>query len=323
MKKALQTPLVSIIIPTYNRAHFIGETLDSIQAQTYTNWECIVVDDGSSDNTDEVLVDYIKKDIRFQYHPRPKDRLPGGNAARNYGYELSRGEYIQWFDSDDLMLPKKIEFQLNSIQNENADFSVCEGAAFLNNPLIYKKKWDLHKNGDLLFNHIKGNVVFGTNGPLFLKSFLEGNKLFNESLIIRQEWEFFNRILIRKPNVIIVNNILYLYRNMEDGIRGSINYNKHKCKMVTNRLTLREINNSMVFNKDLDFLYRRFVLMMVIHNSKRVLKEGKYGDLFYLFNTFLISLNFNYLYVSVKKILNKPIILINIFESVFKKNNNA
>ena len=64
----MHTPLVSIIIPAYNRAHLIGETLDSVLAQTYINWECIVIDDGSNDNTSELLAEYCKKDNRFQYH---------------------------------------------------------------------------------------------------------------------------------------------------------------------------------------------------------------------------------------------------------------
>lgn len=60
--------LISIIIPTYNRSHLIRETLDSILAQTHKNWECIVVDDGSTDETEDVLNEYVKKDNRFQYH---------------------------------------------------------------------------------------------------------------------------------------------------------------------------------------------------------------------------------------------------------------
>ena len=99
----MDEPLVSIIIPTYNRAHLIGETLDSIIAQTYTNWECIVVDDGSSDDTVEVLDTYCIKDSRIKYYQRPDEYLPGGNGARNYGFKLSNGEYVNWFDSDDIM----------------------------------------------------------------------------------------------------------------------------------------------------------------------------------------------------------------------------
>ena len=102
--------LVSVIIPTYNRSHLLDETLVSLLNQTYQNWECIVVDDDSTDTTTAVLQKYIAKDNRFQYHHRPKDRLRGGNAARNYGFEISKGKYIQWFDSDDIMLPEKLQF---------------------------------------------------------------------------------------------------------------------------------------------------------------------------------------------------------------------
>ncbi len=77
-----EQPLVSIIIPTYNRAHLIGETLDSVLAQTYTNWECIVVDDGSTDATDELMAKYCAKDARIRYYHRPDLHLSGGNGAR-------------------------------------------------------------------------------------------------------------------------------------------------------------------------------------------------------------------------------------------------
>ena len=106
-------PLVSIIIPTYNRANLIGETLNSIKAQTYTNWECIVVDDGSTDQSDRVLEIYCKKDHRFQFYNRPEKRPKGANACRNYGFKKSKGVYILFFDSDDFMLKTKLELQLN------------------------------------------------------------------------------------------------------------------------------------------------------------------------------------------------------------------
>ena len=85
---------VSIIIPTYNRCHLIGQTLDSIISQSYKNWECIVVDDGSTDYTDELIEFYCRKDFRIRYFRRPKNRLKGANACRNYGWSKSSGRVI-------------------------------------------------------------------------------------------------------------------------------------------------------------------------------------------------------------------------------------
>ena len=105
-------PLVSIIIPTFNRSQLICETLDSVLAQTYENWECIIVDDGSTDDTKTVVSEYVKKDSRFQFHHRPINRPKGGNAARNFGYENSKGEYINWIDDDDIMLEDFIKIKI-------------------------------------------------------------------------------------------------------------------------------------------------------------------------------------------------------------------
>ena len=88
----MESYLVSVIIPTYNRSHLIGETLDSIMLQTYDNWECIIVDDGSIDYTTELLEFYIKRDDRFKFFKRTKDYLSGGNGARNYGLNLAKGD---------------------------------------------------------------------------------------------------------------------------------------------------------------------------------------------------------------------------------------
>jgi len=96
--------LVSIIIPTFNRAHLLGETLDSVITQTYSNWECIVVDDGSYDYTEELMDFYSRKNPRIIFVRRPDNRPKGANACRNYGFELSKGKYVNWFDSDNFML---------------------------------------------------------------------------------------------------------------------------------------------------------------------------------------------------------------------------
>src|SRR5690554_5935610 len=120
-------PLVSIIIPTYNRAHLIGETLDSVLAQTYTNWECIIIDDGSSDNTEQLLSKYTEKDLRFQYLTRPSNSPKGANACRNFGLENSKGDYVNFFDSDDIMHPDKLLTQVRILQKHTeAPFCICQ-----------------------------------------------------------------------------------------------------------------------------------------------------------------------------------------------------
>src|SRR5690554_5694001 len=93
---------ISIIIPVFNRQKLIKETLDSVLAQIYENWECIVVDDGSTDETWEVLEQYAKKDARIKIHKRHRDPK-GAPTCRNIGMELSEGEYLIFLDSDDLL----------------------------------------------------------------------------------------------------------------------------------------------------------------------------------------------------------------------------
>ena len=99
-------PLVSIIVPCYNQAEYLPEALDSVLAQTYSNWECIIVNDGSPDNTEEVAKTYCEKDKRFKY----LNKENGGVAsARNEGIKASTGEFILPLDADDMIGTQYLE----------------------------------------------------------------------------------------------------------------------------------------------------------------------------------------------------------------------
>lgn len=216
-------PLVSIIIPTYNRAHLIGETLDSILAQTYTNWECIVVDDGSTDDTEALMAKYIAKDDRFQYHHRPADRLPGGNAARNYGFELSKGEFVQWFDDDDIMLSDKIEKQVLPLMNTSTfTYSVSKYCNFQNKKMLEEIAFRKNQqNAISLTNYIVGDVFWGTIDFVGKRKMLEGS-IFNEHLKSGQEFNFFISVLYKNRSYkgIFVDEILSLRRVHDNSIQG-------------------------------------------------------------------------------------------------------
>ena len=113
--------LVSIITPTYNCAKFIARTLDSVLAQTYKNWEMIIVDDCSQDNTKEIVEEYMKRDSRIKYHLL--DVNSGAAVARNAAMEMAQGTYMAFLDSDDIWSPDKLERQITWMEHEGYAFT--------------------------------------------------------------------------------------------------------------------------------------------------------------------------------------------------------
>src|SRR5262245_32601052 len=104
----------TIVIPTYNRAQLIDATIQSVLQQTYRNYEVIVVDDGSTDNTEEVVKKYLAPNFIY-YKLEHGER----SAARNFGTSKAKGDYINWFDSDDIMLPNHLEELNKAIKQHN------------------------------------------------------------------------------------------------------------------------------------------------------------------------------------------------------------
>lgn len=125
--------LISVIVPAFNRAGLIPDTIASLQAQTFPHWECIVVDDGSTDNTKEVIARLSAEDGRVRYVYQENRGLP---AARNRGLDLIRGNYVQFLDSDDTLLPRKFELQIAQIQSlAGLNVSYCRPMYCLDNDL--------------------------------------------------------------------------------------------------------------------------------------------------------------------------------------------
>jgi len=116
--------LVSIITPTYNSARFIEETISSVLAQTYRNWEMIIFDDGSTDNSVTIIDRQIQKDSRIKLFRCEKNK--GVTYARNKAIELATGEFIAFLDSDDLWMESKLQQQLTFMQKNNYDFSYTQ-----------------------------------------------------------------------------------------------------------------------------------------------------------------------------------------------------
>lgn len=141
--------LVSIITPTYNCAKFIARTLDSVQSQTYQNWEMIIVDDRSGDNTKEVVEGYVKKDSRIKYYLL--DVNSGAAVARTKAMQLAKGSYMAFLDSDDIWMPDKLERQIKWMKDNGYTFSctayeqIDENDNLLNRTIKTIKKTDYNR----------------------------------------------------------------------------------------------------------------------------------------------------------------------------------
>jgi teichuronic acid biosynthesis glycosyltransferase TuaG len=113
--------LISVIVPVYDAARFLDDTINTVLAQTYTNWELILVDDHSTDNSVEIIKSYREKDARIKLFTNAKNS--GAAISRNRGIDESHGRYITFLDSDDLWVPEKLERQVGFMRSKNCAFS--------------------------------------------------------------------------------------------------------------------------------------------------------------------------------------------------------
>lgn len=291
-------PLVSIIIPTYNRAHLIGETLDSVLAQTYQNWECIVVDDGSTDNTAEVINSYLVKDSRFQYHQRPKNRLPGGNAARNYGFEISKGEFIQWFDDDDIMLSNFFSSRIALFAD-----TICLiiGSGYIvDDALNIKKTIKLETPNNLYKEYALWRFEIYTKSVLFRKDFVE-NYRFDETLIRGQETDFFSRIFydIGKKKYKILNEPLYLYRQHDGTKTEKSKKYKASIKLSIAKNHLRSLERAFELKDEVLVTYSYKKSLKLYYTAYNNSDKKTYLFILKYFKKLLVPTNY-LLYIKIK-----------------------
>jgi len=149
--KNTNLPLVSIITPAYNAGDYINEAIGSVLFQTYPNWELIVVDDGSTDDTAEIVKNYSARDSRIKYHYQENQRMA---SARNAGIKLAQGKYVVFLDADNLFLPNKIKDQVQFMEvNPKCGLAYSKILHFYNEEpgVFYKNKNEVPFRGDDFF----------------------------------------------------------------------------------------------------------------------------------------------------------------------------
>ena len=213
--------LVSIIIPTYNRADLLGETLDSILAQTYKNWEVLVIDDGSIDNTDTLMEVYTQSDHRIQYFQRPADIPKGGNPCRNMGITKAQGDFVIFFDSDDIMTPDHIESKLSGFTSDAIDFVITK-TEYFNKPK-HKRDHQYHLAMRRLsvINYLAQRVSWLTLDTCIRASIVNDLR-FNETLKAGQEFNFYAKLLVKTTKGVFVPKVVSLRRYHAASIQSEL-----------------------------------------------------------------------------------------------------
>lgn len=202
--------MISVIIPTYNRAATIRKSIDSVLNQTYADIEVIIVDDGSSDNTDEIVQKIQDDRLKYLKH---KTNL-GACAARNTGIEAAKGEYIAFQDSGDIWHKDKLMKQLNIMKSVDADIVFCN-----------KQKLGQESKGEFLYKegfiNTKENV-FGIGTPTIVgKAAIFKGMPFDERLPRLQDFELMLRIRETRYTIYYLSEILVDYSCSDDGISVS------------------------------------------------------------------------------------------------------
>jgi glycosyltransferase involved in cell wall biosynthesis len=190
-------PVISVIIPTFNRSKLLQETLDSLQKQTFKDWEALIVDDGSEDNTEEKVLQMGKADPRIRYVKRSV-QPSGPSVCRNEGTDASEGKYIIYLDSDDCLAPWALENRVREMElRPELDFGVFPCVVFRNQPGDMRFLWNLIDT-DLndIDRFLSIDIPWQTASPIWRRAAILKLGSWNSNLLQWDDWEYHLRAII-------------------------------------------------------------------------------------------------------------------------------
>lgn len=274
----LNNTLISVIVPCYNQAQYLDECLQSVLDQTYQDWECIIVNDGSPDNTEEVAKNWLEKDTRFKYLYKENGGL---SSARNAGINIAIGEWILPLDCDDKIGQRYLELASNEFNN-NWTVIYCEAQYFSD------RQETLQLPNFSLKELAIQNMIFCT--AFFKKTSWEQVKGYDTKLIYGwEDWEFWISILKENAKVLKLEQTLFYYRIKETSMLKTLSldstnskknysfihiYQKHLQFFITELGTFQKIM------MDKDKLERENIHLQKQLNTKRNILINKIFNFF-------------------------------------------
>lgn len=262
------SPLVSIIVTCYNQEKYIGRTLLSLINQTYSNWECIVVDDGSQDNSQKIINDLISKDQRFRYMFQ---KNAGVSAARNTGFKMAKGSYINFLDGDDTFLSEKLGKQVQALMNnQESSICICDHQYYYENDnkyAYYQFEKIIEKPlRQLLFGWHNG-VAFPPHAVLYSRDLWHENEMpFPEDYEYRcEDWVFNVLVALKDSSYLWLDEVLCNYHMSSDNYTAN---SKNLAKASIRAAYYLNPSIPEVYQKDFIDETMDNALKMVIQNEK-------------------------------------------------------
>ncbi len=220
---------VSIVVPYFNSRNYIERLVHSVKNQSYREFECVLVDDGGNDGTFELLEEVIRDDDRFINMKRPANVSPGGRGAKNHGYSASDGEFIVFFDSDDIMYPDYLSGRVRYlIENPGKDgvvsdfgWRVREGERkriFRYNRRIFDDFKDNARQDWFWLNYMDYRFFFGPGNPMWRRSSLDGKPLWDVTTSIGEDHEYHARLFLAGLDIGIIDGVHWDYMANTDSM---------------------------------------------------------------------------------------------------------
>ena len=204
--------LVSIIIPVYNQEKYLTETLNSVLNQTYSNWECVLVNDGSTDNSVAILQPFLTQDNRFYFI---NSENKGVSNARNLALQQTKGKYVLFLDGDDLIHPEKINLAISNFQKDS-DLSIVFNTTNYFQDTIENVLYPMNISPELLnFNGLLlywgEKIILPIHSAIIKKSLFDGIE-YNSELTAQEDWLVWLRLFQKNPKVLVLDTVLSYYR---------------------------------------------------------------------------------------------------------------
>lgn len=214
-------PRISIVTPTFNRLDLLRETIASVQAQTFADWEMLVVDDGSNDGTQAAMGEVVRADPRIRFIER-EGQAKGGNVCRNIGLAAARSDLVVFLDSDDLLRPHCLAGRAEFMEsNRDIDFAVYPAGIFMRAPGDCDTPYHSMLRGDDLLRFLSHECVWEITGPVWRKAFLTVIGGFDEQLKSMQDLDLHVRAIVASGRYVFVRDADHDIRSHVDPSRTS------------------------------------------------------------------------------------------------------